>query len=898
MNKINRVAMVAIAVLVAGLAWSAWTMDASAAKADMDNIPPQVAGDTVAGILTVTTLVDGMINDGECSLREALFSANANIVIIGCGIPQATSVDTITFEVEGTIMLSEELVVAAGGPLVIDGENKITVSGRNMTRVLEVHPDSTLTLQRLTVADGYIEDEDGAGLYGNRANITIRESQFLHNRIGESSHGGGFYCEDGTLSVVDSFFEGNGSSIKNTFGGGGYLEGGEAEFVRTTFLNNEIGGDHYEIWICIDNTCFYEQHSSPGGGGIFIDDAAVTIQESSFIANIGGEGGGGIFNFGELTILNSTIAKNTTFGTFSDKGGGIRNGGTLTIINSTLTENSTGHDEGGGISNTGKAYVANSIIANNDPSDCTGSITDDGHNISSGDTCGFDIVNGSLPNTDPLLGILQNNGGTTSMYPLLEGSPGIDTGSPVYCTLIDQRGMPRPMDGDDDGEAVCDMGSFEFPAEIVLTPGHESKSGEQGTTLVYTLELYNFSDQADSYTLGMGTHAWETSLSTEQIGPLEVGESETVNVAVTIPLDAVWYLTDEVTITAMSISNPGEYSNSTRLTTQAYVPPQISVEPLTLISNQLTDQSLTKPLAISNGDGVPLDYTIYPPASPLVMLLHLDEPFGATTFVDASEYSNDGTCLSVGECPTSGESGMYGSAVNFEGYDYIRVANAPSLNPQHAITIGAWILADNWNGNRRIVQKGMDHQYRLLAEDGYLLFHVYPVGRVVTALPSPHQWHHVLGLYDGTRMQLWVDGVLQAEEYMNGMINTTTDPLYIGTKYPGAPTGDYFRGLIDEVHIFDRALSPAEIQIFYSNGHVNSEIPWLSINPLSGSIPANISLPVQVSFDATGLLPGSYWTTISIASNDPLNPVVQVSVTLNVVSPYYYLPFITKAEGD
>ncbi len=126
----------------------------------------------------------------------------------------------------------------------------------------------------------------------------------------------------------------------------------------------------------------------------------------------------------------------------------------MTVTSSTFFGNYPyGLANGGGNSVT----VKNTLVANSGSANCTGTITSLGHNLDSANTCAFAAA-GDLPNTDPLVGPLANNGGPTLTHALLRGSPAINAGANDGCPTTDQRGVRRPQRG------VCDIGAYEFPA--------------------------------------------------------------------------------------------------------------------------------------------------------------------------------------------------------------------------------------------------------------------------------------------------------------------------------------------------------------------------------------------------------------------------------------------------
>lgn len=101
------------------------------------------------------------------------------------------------------------------------------------------------------------------------------------------------------------------------------------------------------------------------------------------------------------------------------------------------------------------ALAFNTIFAFNTPSNCSGTISDAGYNLSSDSSIAL-TGTGSRTNINPLLGMLADNGGPTLTMALLPGSPAIDSGSTTGAPVTDQRGIPRPQ-----GPGV-DIGAFEY----------------------------------------------------------------------------------------------------------------------------------------------------------------------------------------------------------------------------------------------------------------------------------------------------------------------------------------------------------------------------------------------------------------------------------------------------
>jgi len=258
------------------------------------------------------------------------------------------------------------------------------------------------------------------------------------------------------------------------------------------------GIGNWGILTVTDSTLSANRAQNPGGvgyyGGGIYNGGTLTVTNSTLSGNIAsyvsgtpGGGGGGIYNVATLVVVNSTLTGNSTVGnSWSDVGAGISQyGGSLTLRNSTLYGNNSGNAVGSGIYNQGGVLnYANTIIyptttTNYDCYSTVAPATNTNNLVKNSNGCGTPALT-----SDPLLGALANNGGSTqTMVPSLSPrSPVINAGSDAVCAAspvngLDQRGITRP------NGAHCDIGAVELvlPSTKDITDFRFNSLGVVGT---------------------------------------------------------------------------------------------------------------------------------------------------------------------------------------------------------------------------------------------------------------------------------------------------------------------------------------------------------------------------------------------------------------------------------
>lgn len=225
--------------------------------------------------------------------------------------------------------------------------------------------------------------------------------------------------------------------------------------------------------------------------------------------------------------------------------------------------------------------------------------------------------------------------------------------------------------------------------------------------------------------------------------------------------------------------------------------------------------------------------------------------------------------------------GFLGQAFSFDGADdHIRVADAPNLDATNALSVEAWLYPTGITTSYPTIlgkwdAVGVNHRSYVMHLDssGRVYFRVSPnglelgfgVGTVISNATAPlNQWTHIVGVYDGSAVKIYINGTLDNQVAYNQGIVAGTNDLSIGGIVGGVGAGQSvapFAGLIDEVKLFDCGLPASAVANAFSSG-------------ATGSCQLNVAVDIK---------PGSYPNSINLCSNGAVPVAILGSLDLDVL---------------
>jgi hypothetical protein len=204
-----------------------------------------------------------------------------------------------------------------------------------------------------------------------------------------------------------------------------------------------------------------------------------------------------------------------------------------------------------------------------------------------------------------------------------------------------------------------------------------------------------------------------------------------------------------------------------------------------------------------------------PPGSTGLVAAYNFNAGSGTTLADVSGNANNGT-IANGTWSTAGHAG---GALSFNGTSSaVTIPDSASLTLSAGMTLEAWVnasaLGTTWRTAVMKEQPPADLTVALYANTDTTRpsGHVFTSAESIlkgTAALSVNTWTHLATTYDGTTLRLYVNGTQVATKATTGSISTVSGNVKIGGN---AIWGEWFQGLIDDVRIYNRGLSAAEVQ--------------------------------------------------------------------------------------
>ncbi|OGK19984.1 hypothetical protein A2866_06240 [Candidatus Roizmanbacteria bacterium RIFCSPHIGHO2_01_FULL_39_8] len=202
-----------------------------------------------------------------------------------------------------------------------------------------------------------------------------------------------------------------------------------------------------------------------------------------------------------------------------------------------------------------------------------------------------------------------------------------------------------------------------------------------------------------------------------------------------------------------------------------------------------------------------------------------------TSAQDSSQNNNDGTLAASTATPTwqTEDFCVSEKCLLFDGSnDYVSVGNVTSLsfNGTAPFTLQSWVKPTTSTQTTKIITKynsGVAGDFYLGLVSGKAIVHreVSPYTLTGSTTLPLSEWSLITGVYDGTNLNLYVNGKLDAGPQASGSITSTSTGVLIGAMYSSSSPASFFAGFLDETKVYDYARSADQIKLDYNNSGIN-----------------------------------------------------------------------------
>ncbi|MBA4372567.1 MAG: hypothetical protein C0402_06855 [Thermodesulfovibrio sp.] len=785
-----------------------------------------------AATINVTTTADELNANGQCSLREAITNINDGASTYSdCAPTGAYGItDTINIPVGTYTTTTGSYNIAQNVSIVGTGAGTTTINGGGLNRVFYITGAYTVSISGVTITGGTAPDFGGAIYMAGVGTLTVSNSTITGN------------------SAV-----GPGGGISS-----GNFIGGTVNVTNSTLSNNTAGWD---------------------GGGIH-SYTTINVTNSTVTGNVSmGWTGGGIMNGGHLALTNSTITGNWARG--GPGGSGIY-AGTLTAINSIVANQTVGEDCVGVITTSGGynlesatscGFTGTGDMQNTAPllgplqdnggptfthalldgspaidsipngvNGCGTTITTDQRGVSrpqpSAGLCDMGAFEVEYHCVQPPSGLISWWGGDNNALDMVGTKNGTLVGGVTYAQ--GKVGQAFSFDGINDyiSANLVSTATIDVSMDAWVNWG-----GPNDANSVQRI-FYIGNSSSDGYGIYLdadGTLAVLKGGNSYDKTTVKLTPGVWQHIAVVRYNLTIWkvYLNaTQVSIAENMYSFPDVPTGNTFIggSTTGSEPFKGLIDEVEFFNRTLSASEIA---AIYNAGSAGKCRSCAPPPSGMVSWWG-----GDNNALDRAG-TNNGTLVNG----TTYASGRVGQAFSFDGVDdsvSVGMLGNIGRNEGNSFTVSAWINLLDINAYQVVAGNYMgeggdtgNFSTYMGINNGEIMFvlNQRQIDGVSIAVPVAKGWHHVTGTYDGTNIVLYLDGQLKGTVVRSFTGSTdNTRGWYIGNFSPETTAAhgyqSSFSGLIDEVEIFNRALSADEIAAIYNAGSAGQcVVPMIKREP-------------------------------------------------------------------